>query len=237
MSKVQSIGVVLLDFLSFLETAMNTTTIILADDHRLFREGLHQVCTVVGKFNVVGQAASGEEAVRMARELKPEIILMDVQMPGMGGIPATAAITAENSRIGVIILTMYRQDSYLFEAIKAGARGYLLKDCSGDEAIAAIREVARRGVIMPPEMAAMVFEEFRRVAGEGNHPPEERLTTAEMDVLVRGARGEENQRIAEALNITVKTVANRLYTIYCKLHVKNRTQAALAALRKGWAEL
>ncbi len=216
---------------------MKTIRVLLADDHKLFREGLRQICELAGDFQVAGEAATGEEAVAMALELKPDVVLMDIQMPGMGGIRATGAIAAADPHIGIIILTMYRQDTYLFEAIKAGARGYLLKDCSGDEVIAAVREVARGGGIMPPEMAAMVFEEFRRMAGEGNGMPEERLTGAEMDVLVRVAKGEENQQIAEALDITVKTVANRLYTIFCKLHVKNRTQAALTALRQGWAEL
>ncbi len=216
---------------------MKTIRVLLADDHKLFREGLRQICELAGGFQVAGEAATGEEAVTLALELKPDVVLMDIQMPGMGGIRATGAIASADLPIGIIVLTMYRQDAYLFEAIKAGARGYLLKDCSGDEVIAAIREVARGGGIMPPEIAVMVFEEFRRMAGEGNDPPEERLTGAEMDVLVRVAKGDENRQIAEALNISVKTVANRLYTIFCKLHVKNRTQAALTALRQGWAEL
>jgi DNA-binding NarL/FixJ family response regulator len=212
--------------------------LLLADDHTLFREGVRQVCTVVGGFDVVGEAATGVEAVSLARTLKPDVILMDIQMPEMDGVGATAAITGENPDARVIILTMYRQDTYVFEAIKAGARGYLLKDVSGEELVAAVRCGAQGGVVLPPEMASLLFDEFRRLSGERRDGvPEERLTPGEMDVLLRIARGEDNRQIADALNLTTKTVANRLSEIFAKLHVKNRTQAALTALRKGWAEL
>lgn len=217
---------------------MSRIRVLLADDHHLFREGLRHICETVGGFEVIGEAATGAEAATMARDLMPDVILMDIQMPEMDGVRATAVITAERPDTRIVILTMYRQDSYVFEAIKSGARGYLLKDSSGDDVIAAVRCVAGGGVIMPPEMASLVFEEFRRLAEGGQEgDPDERLTTAEMDVLLMVARGEDNQQIAAALNIAAKTVANRLYTIFCKLHVKNRTQAALAALRRGWAEL
>uniref|UniRef100_UPI00059D224F response regulator transcription factor n=1 Tax=Geotalea uraniireducens TaxID=351604 RepID=UPI00059D224F len=212
--------------------------VLLADDHQLFREGLRHICEAVGEFEVVGEAATGTEAVTMARDLNPDVVLMDIQMPEMDGVRATAAITCERPDARVIILTMYRQDTYVFEAIKAGARGYLLKDGSGDDVVAAVRSVAQGGVILPPDMASLVFEEFRRLAGdEQDGVPDERLTPGEMDVLLRIAQGDDNRQIAAALNVTTKTVANRLSEIFSKLHVKNRTQAALTALRKGWAGL
>ncbi len=217
---------------------MKPIRVLLADDHHLFREGLRHICEAVGGFDVVGEAATGTEAVTMSRDLNPDVALMDIQMPEMDGVRATAAITGERPDARVIVLTMYRHDTYVFEAIKAGASGYLLKDSSGDDVVAAVRCVAQGGAIIPPEMASMVLAEFRRLAEGGRDgSSDERLTAAEMEVLLRVAQGEDNHQIAAALNITTKTVANRLYTIFCKLHVKNRTQAALTALRKGWAGL
>jgi DNA-binding NarL/FixJ family response regulator len=217
---------------------VTTIRVLLADDHRLFREGLRYICATAGGFDVVGEAATGTEAVAMARDLNPDVVLMDIQMPEMDGVRATAVITGERPDAGVVILTMYRQDTYVFEAIKAGARGYLLKDVSGDEVVAAVRYAAQGGVILQPEMASLVFDEFRRLTGEEQDGvPDERLTPGEMDVLLRIAQGDDNRRIAAALHITTKTVANRLSEIFSKLHVKNRTQAALTALRKGWSEL
>ena len=217
---------------------MKPIRVLLADDHHLFREGLRHICEAVGGFDVVGEAATGTEAVTMSRDLNPDVALMDIQMPEMDGVRATAAITGERPDARVIVLTMYRHDTYVFEAIKAGASGYLLKDSSGDDVVAAVRCVAQGGAIIPPEMASMVLAEFRRLAEGGRDgSSDERLTAAEMEVLLRVAQGEDNHQIAAALNITTKTVTNRLYTIFCKLHVKNRTQAALTALRKGWAGL
>lgn len=217
---------------------MTKIRILLADDHHLFREGLRHICELVGGFTVVGEAADGEAAVALARSTRPDVVLMDIQMPGMDGVAATAAISGEQPETGIIILTMYRQDGYVFDAIKAGARGYLLKDSSGDAVVEAVRCVARGGAILQPEMAALLCGEFSRLTQDGAPvTPEERLTGAEMHVLVKVAQGEDNHQIAEALDISVKTVANRLYSIFCKLHVRNRTQAALTALRRGWVEL
>jgi len=217
---------------------VNPIRVLLADDHRLFREGLRYICATVGGFDVVGEASTGTEAVAMARDLNPDVVLMDIQMPEMDGVRATAVITGERPDAGVVILTMYRQDTYVFEAIKAGARGYLLKDASGDDVVAAVRYAAQGGVMLQPEMASLVFDEFRRLTGEEQDGvPDERLTPGEMEVLLRIAQGDDNRQIAAALHITAKTVANRLSEIFSKLHVKNRTQAALTALRKGWTEL
>jgi len=212
--------------------------ILIADDHRLFREGLRQICEIVGNFEVVAEASNGQEAVDLARQLQPDVILMDIQMPGMDGVQAARLLGEQVPQTKVMMLTMYRQDHHIFEAIKAGARGYLLKDTAGQTLINAVEAVHRGEALIDSGMAAKVLEEFRRLsqtspaAGAG-----ETLTEGEMDVLSLVAEGEENRAIAERLSISESTVANRLREIYQKLHVNNRTQAALTALRRGWVKL
>ncbi len=215
---------------------MSHIRVLIADDHRLFREGLRQICEIVGGFEIVGEAENGQEAIDLAHQLKPDIVLMDIQMPVLDGVQATSFIAAQSPSVGVIILTMYRQDHYVFEALKAGARGYLLKDTDGRALVDAVRAVHRGEALIDPGTAAKVLEEFRRlsqlVPGDS-----ETLTEGEMNVLRLVAVGEENKAIAEQLHIAESTVANRLREIYQKLHVNNRTQAALAALRRGWVQL
>ncbi len=215
---------------------MSHIRVLIADDHRLFREGLRQICELVGGFEIVGEAENGQEAIDLAHQLKPDIVLMDIQMPVLDGVQATSFIAAQSPSVGVIILTMYRQDHYVFEALKAGARGYLLKDTDGRALVDAVRAVHRGEALIDPGTAAKVLEEFRRlsqlVPGDS-----ETLTEGEMAVLRLVAVGEENKAIAEQLHIAESTVANRLREIYQKLHVNNRTQAALAALRRGWVQL
>ncbi len=210
--------------------------VLIADDHCLFREGLRQICELIGGFEVVGEAENGREAIDLARELGPDIVLMDIQMPVLDGVQATRFIAEQSPPVGVIILTMYRQDHYVFEALKAGARGYLLKDTDGQALVEAVQAVHRGEALIDPGTAAKVLEEFRRlsqlVTGDS-----EALTEGEMDVLRLVAVGEENKVIAEQLHIAESTVANRLREVYQKLHVNNRTQAALTALRRGWVQL
>jgi DNA-binding NarL/FixJ family response regulator len=211
---------------------------MLADDHRLFRQGLRQICEILGGFDVVGEAENGREAVNLAQRLKPDVILMDINMPVLDGVQATSFITEHNPSARVVILTMYRQDHYVFEAIKAGARGYLLKDADEQELVDTIRAVHRGQALIDPGLAAKVLDEFRRLSQASLEAPElEDLTQGEMDVLRSVARGADNRTIADQLGLSEKTVANRLSSIYQKLHVNNRTQAALLALRRGWATL
>jgi len=211
--------------------------VLIADDHRLFREGLRQICEVIGDFEVVGEAENGQAAIALARQLSPDVILMDIQMPVLDGVQATSFIIEHNPSAQVIILTMYRQDHYVFEALKAGARGYLLKDTDGQTLVEAVRSVQRGEALIDPGMAAKVIEEFRRLGQVAQDIDAERLTEGEMAVLRLVAEGEENKAIAQRLFISESTVANRLREIYHKLHVNNRTQAALAALRRGWVRL
>jgi DNA-binding NarL/FixJ family response regulator len=219
------------------------TRLLLCDDHALFRQGLKSLLETEEGFRVIGEAATGREALRYALETRPDVALMDIQMPGLDGVAVTKAILEERPEVKVIVLTMYRQDRYVFEAVKAGARGYLLKDADASELIFAIQRVAEGETLLGPEMAASVLEEFSKVkekaAGELpaqlDQPCE--LTEREATILRLLAKGASNQEIAAALGVSEKTVRNRLSEIFSKLRLNNRTQAALYALREGIATL
>ena len=217
---------------------MTPIRLLIADDHRLFRQGLRQLCELLGGFEVVGEAENGQEAVDLARRLKPDVILMDINMPILDGVQATHFITEENPSARVIILTMYRQDQYVLEAIKAGARGYLLKDIDEQELVDAVRAIHQGEAMINPSLASKVLDEFRRLS-EAVAETEgiEQLTQGEMEVLRLVAQGADNKTIAQRLALSERTVANRLSNVYQKLHVNSRTQAALVALRRGWATL
>lgn len=214
---------------------MSPIRVLIADDHRLFRQGLRQICEALGWFEVVGEAENGQEAVELARWLKPDVVLMDISMPVLDGVEATRLITADNPAVRVIILTMYKQDRYVFEAIKAGARGYLLKDIDEQEFVDAVRAVHRGEALIDPGLAARLLDEFRRLSRD--IADVEELTAGEMEVLRLVAQGLDNKSIAVQLGLSERTVTNRLSEIYQKLHVASRTQAALVALRRGWATL
>lgn len=213
---------------------MDPIRLLLADDHRLFRQGLRQICETLGHFHVVAEAENGHQAVELAQQFLPDVVLMDIQMPLLDGVQATRLITATHPTIRVIILTMYRQDHYAFEAIKAGAHGFLLKDVDEQQLLDAIRAVHRGDALVDPILAARLLAEFRRLSQDSTAEP---LTAGEMDVLRLVAQGLDNVAIANRLVIAERTVANRLSDIYAQLHVSNRTQAALLALRRGWATL
>jgi DNA-binding NarL/FixJ family response regulator len=209
--------------------------ILLADDHTLVRQGLRQLCEGLGGFTVVAEAANGVQAVALARTTQPDVILMDIVMPDVDGVSAIRQIMRESPNARIIALTMYREEQYMLDAIRAGARGYLLKTVDAADLIAAIEAVYRGDYLIDPIAAARVLGELRLAAPQ---PPRvDLLTEGEMAVLRLVARGVENEEIARTLNYSVYTVANRLRTIYEKLHVANRTQAALYALRQGWATL
>lgn len=211
--------------------------ILIADDHTMVRQGLSQICDAEPDMTVIGQAANGAEAVSLALRLHPDVVVMDINMPGMDGVQATRAITAAREDIGVIILTMYRQDQHVFEAIKAGARAYLLKDADSDELLHAIRAVAAGQALLDPAIARKMIEEFRRLQENQTDPETQALAPRDLEILRLVAQGLENEEIAARLNISEKTVRNRLTGIFEALHVRNRTQAAIYALRKGLADL
>jgi DNA-binding NarL/FixJ family response regulator len=213
--------------------------VLIADDHRLVRQGLAEICQTKGNFEIVGLAENGREAVELAHRLKPDVILMDVRMPELDGVQATSFITAQDPSMRVIVLTMYLEDQYVFEAIRAGAYGYMLKDVDAQELLAAVRAVHRGEALIDPLIASRVLDEFRRLSNgsTGKSEAREHLSEGEMAVLRLVAQGADNSEIAAQLSLAKSTISNRLQVIYQKLHVKNRTQAALAALRRGWASL
>jgi DNA-binding NarL/FixJ family response regulator len=214
---------------------MPPVRILIADDHTLMRQGLREICERMGGFSVVAEAVNGAQAAESACTVWPDVILMDIVMPDVDGVEAIRRIMRANPTARIIALTMYRQEQYMLDAIRAGARGYLLKTVDAGELIAAIKAVHRGDYLIDPIIAARVLSELRlTLAGP---PRVEPLTENEMAVLRLVAQGVGNKDIAEALNYTVHTVSNRLRTIYEKLSVTNRTQAALYALHQGWTAL
>jgi DNA-binding NarL/FixJ family response regulator len=216
---------------------MSPIRVLIADDHRIVRQGLRHVCEL-GGLTVVGEAEDGREAVKLARQLRPDVILMDINMPVLDGVQATSLIVEADPSVRVVILTMYRQGRYVFEAVKAGARGYLLKDIGEQDLIAAIRAVHQGDALINPSLAVKLLDEFRRLGQIADEAEDmEGLTQGEMEVLRLVAQGADNKTIAEQLALSERTVANRLSSVYEKLHVNSRTQATLVALRRGWATL
>ena len=214
---------------------MSPIRILIADDHTLVRQGLRQLCEGVGGFIVVAEAADGAQVVDLAHATQPDVTLMDIVMPGMDGVEAIRQIMRANPSARIIALTMYHHEQYMLDAIRAGARGFLLKTVDAKELLAAIEAAHRGDYLIDPIIAARVLSELH--LGLPESPRVEPLTAGEMAVLRLVAQGVDNQGIAQALNYSVFTVANRLRTVYAKLHVTNRTQAALYALRQGWATL
>jgi NarL family two-component system response regulator LiaR len=212
--------------------------ILIADDHTMVRQGLSQICNAETDMQVVGQAANGQEACQLASQVEPDVVVMDINMPILDGVQATRYITKAQPKVGVIILTMYRQDQYVFEAIKAGAQAYLLKDADGDELLRAIRAVANGEALLDSAIALKMMEEFRRLQGDPVRVDGvTQLTERELTILRLVTQGLDNVEIGDRLGLSEKTIRNRLTTIFEKLHVNNRIQAALYALRQGLASL
>lgn len=212
--------------------------LLLVDDHNLFRQGLRQLLEAKLESPEISEAGSGAEAIRLAGQFRPDVILLDINLPDITGIQAARQILEKDPAARIIILTMHRQDEHLFEAIKVGARGYLLKDVDWQMLVDAVQAVLRGEVIIDRSVSGRVLDEFRRLSQAAAQPaPSDTLSQTEHDILVLLAQGLENQAIAEQLFISEKTVTNRLSDIYRKLGVSNRTQAALYALRQGWTKL
>jgi len=212
--------------------------VLIADDHTMVRQGLSQICDAEPDMQVVGQAANGQAACTLALSAQPDVVVMDINMPEMDGVQATRQLTAANPEIGVIILTMYRQDQYVFEAIKAGARAYLLKDAGSDELLRTIRVIAAGEALLDPPIAKKMISEFRQLQSQSD--PSALITDLleqELNILRLVAQGLSNAEIGQELNLSEKTIRNRLTVIFSKLHVNNRTQAALYALRQGLTSL
>jgi NarL family two-component system response regulator LiaR len=209
--------------------------VLIADDHRLVRDGLAALLDRKSDIEVVGQAVDGEEAVRKACALSPDVILLDLVMPGKDGLAAIQEIKQEQPGARILVLTSFGEDARVFAAIKAGALGYLLKDCSPLELMEAIRAVYAGRPSLSADMALRLVRELHRPSDLP--PAKDPLSAREVEVLKWLAQGLSNQEIAEKLVISERTVGAHVSAILSKLHLANRTQAALYALREGLASL
>ena len=208
-----------------------TVRVLIADDHPLFREGMRGRLDRMGDIEVVGEAAGGDEAVRLSRELEPHVVLMDIKMPGLNGIEATREILRTNPRVGVLMLTMFEDDDSVFAAMRAGARGYLLKDSGGEGVVHAIRAVTSGEAVFGPGVAERIIGYFSVPRLAQRAFPE--LTEREEEILALVARGKSNQEIAAQLFVSVKTVRNHVSNILLKLQVADRAQAVIRARDAG----
>ncbi len=202
--------------------------VMLVDDQQLIRQGIRILLEQEPDIAVIAEAANGIEALHLSREDQPDVVLMDVQMPEMDGVECTRQLTKSYPNIGVIILTTFDDDDYIFDGLRAGARGYLLKDVSSDELAAAIRTVAEGDALIQPSISRRVISEFTRLTG-GKSQLVEALTPRELDVLHALADGLSNLEIAQKLVITEGTVKNHVSSLLAKLGVRDRTQAVLKA--------
>lgn len=202
--------------------------VLIADDHTVLRHGLRLILNQAEGLTVVGEAADGEEAVTLALALQPDVVLMDVNMPGVDGIEATRRLRAARPEIKVLMLTISRRDKDLLGAVKAGAKGYLLKSAEAGEVIESIRRVAAGEAILPPEMINLVLEELASPS-----PEPQQLTGRELDTLKLVAQGLGNKEIASQLHISENTVKTHVRHILEKLHLSNRAEAAAYAVRHG----
>ncbi|MGV9378160.1 response regulator [Nonomuraea sp. NPDC003707] len=210
-----------------------TIRVLLADDHPVYRDGLAALLASLPGIDVVGTAADGREAVALAADLQPDIVVMDVSMPELDGIEATRRVVADSPHIGVVMLTMSEQDATLFAAMRAGARGYLLKGANQAEIVRAIQAVAHGEAIFGPSIARRVTEFFTVPPTEDSAFPQ--LTPRELEILTLIAAGRSNPQIASELFLSPKTVRNNVSNIFAKLHVADRTEAIIRARDAGLA--
>ena len=216
---------------------MQKIRVLLADDHTILRKGLREIIDKQSDMTVVGEAKDGVEAVNKAEELDPDIILMDIRMPILDGVKATRLIMDQDEKVGIVVLTMYSEDEYVFEAIRAGAQGYVLKDADLDELLKAIHSVRRGEPMIDSSIAGRVLVEFCNLTRDQQSQDFLDLSKRETEILQLVAQGRTNKEIAETLFISEHTVRNALSIIFQKLHVNNRTEAAVHALQEGLLRL
>jgi DNA-binding NarL/FixJ family response regulator len=212
---------------------MNDIRILIADDHPLFRDGMHGLLDTVPDTEVVGEATSGEEALSLAGILQPDVILMDIKMPGINGIAATREILAASPHIGILMVTMLEDDESVFAAMRAGARGYVLKGANQADILLAIRAVASGEIIFGPGIARRVLRFFSTIRPQAPQRVFPDLSERETELLALMAQGKSNQEIADQLDLSLKTVRNHVSNIFSKLQVADRAQAILRAREAG----
>lgn len=208
--------------------------VLLADDHRLFREGLRKLLEFEKDITVIGEAADGLSATEMARQLEPDVVLMDINMPLVDGLAATKTILEERPGTGIIILTMYEEESHVRLGIGAGAVGYILKTAALEDVAAAVRAAAKGASSLDPSVTTKVLNEFRRlVQQDTTRSTLKDLTEKEVEVLRLIGNGHSNKEIAIELNYSESTVKNRLSVLFEKIGARDRTQAAIFAITNG----
>lgn len=211
---------------------MKPLQVLISDDHPLFRDGIRGLLATKPDIEVVGEATTGEEAARLAGELEPDVILMDIKMPSVSGIEATRRILAENPRARILMVTMFEDDASVFTAMRAGARGYVLKDADKDEMLGAIRTVGRGGAVFSPGIAARLVDFFSSDRPAVRREAFPALTDREREMLHLMARGSSNAEISHLLSLSSKTVANYVSNILHKLQVADR-KGAVARVREA----
>lgn len=212
---------------------MEPISVLIADDHPLFRKGLRALLDSVPDTQVTGEAESGEEALKMALALQPDVVLMDLQMPGGSGLEATRELSRQSPHIRVLVVTLFEDEDSIFAALRAGARGYILKDADEEEMIRAIQAVGKGEAIFSPTIATQLMDFFAKTRSMVPRQAFPELTDREREILTLIARGDSNASIAEQLVISLKTVRNHVSNIYSKLHVADRAQAVLRARDAG----
>ncbi len=224
---------------------MAKTSLILVDDHPLFRQGLRRVLEAEDDLEVIMEVADGEEALRMIKQLLPHVVIMDINLPRMNGLQVTRELKQAAPEVAVIMLTAYHDDEQIFHAVRAGAAAYFPKDITPRRLVEAIRQVSKGNyviddeVLNKPEVASWLLQQFDKVAYVDGLPNEmfAPLSPREMEILQHIARGQSNKEVAYALGISRQTVKNHMTSILRKLAVNDRTQAALYAVRRGWIRL
>jgi DNA-binding NarL/FixJ family response regulator len=212
--------------------------ILLAEDHAVVRESIRESLARESEFKVVGEASDGLEAVKLAGELLPDVILMDISMPGLNGIEATRQIKAVHPSVAVLILTAYDDEQYIFSVLSAGAAGYLLKDVGVADLVEAIKTVYRGDSVLYPTIAKKVLQKFRTYKEDSaKEQPTDVLSERESTVLKLAAKGLSNNAIAHELHLSVSTIESHLRAIFNKLGVGSRTEAVIESMKKGWLNL
>lgn len=210
--------------------------VLLADDHAILREGVRMMLNAQPDIRVIGEAADGEEALALARSLAPDLVLMDIGMPGTNGLEATRTLKAERPCINILVLTMHESEDYFFRILAAGASGYVLKGASSDELLSAIRAVHQGGVYLYPTMAKRLLNDYLKTRRECADE-EEPLTSREHQVLKLIAAGKTNREIAEELVLSLNTVQTHRLHLMAKLNLHNRAQLIKYAARRGLIEV
>lgn len=219
---------------------MKKIKVLIADDHRVVREGLVAILKTKRDMNVVGEAMTGVEAIQLAKKLKPDVILMDISMPEMDGIEATRLIKKDFPHIGIVALTMHDDDPTIFELVRSGINGYLLKDSESADIVKGIRSVYKGESVIHPFIAKKILEEFTQKRSEQKEKKVGnlyKLTVREIDVLQRVAAGKTNKEIAADLMLSDKTIKNHIRKIFYKMKVDDRTKAAIQGIKDGIIDL